>query len=47
MLYRRSAQLAVQAALLLALEPEGNSRRVRELAEDLGVPPTYLTKVLQ
>ncbi|MFQ5737725.1 MAG: RrF2 family transcriptional regulator [Acidobacteriota bacterium] len=47
MLYRRSTQLAVQATLLLALEPEGSSRRLRELAKDLGVATTYLTKVFQ
>lgn len=47
MLYRRSAQVAVQAAIFLALEPEGSSRRVRELAAAIGVPATYLTKVLQ
>lgn len=46
-LYRRPAQLAVKATLLLALEPEGTCRRVRELAAELGVPATYLTKVLQ
>ena len=47
MLYRRSSQLALQAALYLALEPEGTSRRVREIATELGVPATYLAKVLQ
>lgn len=47
MLYRRSSQLALQATLLLALEPKGAWRRVRELAADLGVPATYLAKVLQ
>lgn len=47
MLARRSSQLALQASLLLALEPEGKSRRVREIAAGLGVPATYLAKVLQ
>lgn len=47
MLYRRSGQLALQATLLLALEPPGGSRRIRELASDLGVAPSYLTKVIQ
>lgn len=46
MLYRRSAQLAMQATLLLALEPEGSSRRVRDLADTLGVGAPYLAKVL-
>jgi Rrf2 family protein len=47
MLYRRSGQLALQATLLLALEPHGGPRRIRELAADLGVASTYLTKVMQ
>ncbi len=47
MVYRRSAQIALQASMLLALEPEGRTCRVRELAERLSVPATYLTKVLQ
>lgn len=47
MLYRRSAQLALQATILLALEPQGNPKRVRELAAALDVPATYLTKILQ
>jgi Rrf2 family protein len=47
MLYRRSAQLALKTSLLLALEPEGRSRRIRELADQLGVAPTYLTKIVQ
>lgn len=47
MLFRRSVQLALQATLLLALEPEGTSRRVREIAAQLGVPAPYLAKVLQ
>lgn len=47
MLYHRSAQLALQAALWLALKPEGTSYRVREIAAGLGVPATYLAKVLQ
>lgn len=46
-LYRRSAQLAFQAMLVLATEPAGSWRPVREIAVELGVPATYLTKVLQ
>lgn len=46
MLYRRPAQLAVQAAILLALKPRGTVWRVREIAAALDVPATYLTKVL-
>ncbi len=47
MIYRRSGQLALQASLLLALEPVGTPRRVSEIAAELGVPRTYLAKVLQ
>lgn len=47
MLHRRSTQLAVQATLLLALESPGGCRRVRELAAELGVPATYLAKIVQ
>ncbi len=47
MLYRRPAQLAVQASLLLALEPEGCLYRVGDLADTLGVGAPYLAKVLQ
>lgn len=47
MLQRRAAQLALEASLLLALEPGGTCRRVREVAAQLGVPATYLAKILQ
>lgn len=47
MLYRRTGLLALQAAVLLALEPDGTLRPIRELAEELGVGPTYLTKIIQ
>lgn len=47
MLYRRSTQLALEASLLLALEPPGSSRRVRDLAIRLNVPATYLAKIMQ
>ncbi|MFQ5724345.1 MAG: RrF2 family transcriptional regulator [Terriglobia bacterium] len=47
MLFRRGAQVALQASLLLALEAQGGPRRVRDLAADLGVGATYLAKILQ
>lgn len=47
MLYRWPSQLALGAAVLLALEPEGASRRVRDLAAALGVQASYLAKILQ
>lgn len=47
MFYRRPGQLALQTTLLLALEPQGSSRRIRELADELGVAASYLTKIVQ
>lgn len=47
MFFRRPTQVALDASLFLALEPEGSSRPVREIADALGVPATYLAKVLQ
>lgn len=46
-LYRRSAQLALQAMLVLASTPGETRRPVRELAAKLGVPATYLSKIVQ
>lgn len=46
MLLHRSGQVAMQAALVLALEVPAAPRRARELGLQLGVPPTYLVKVL-
>src|SRR3990170_326674 len=47
MVYRRSTQVAVGVVLLLASEEEGTSRRVRDLAAALGVPATYVAKIVQ
>lgn len=47
MLFRRAAQVALQASLLLALDPEGTPRRMRDLANELEVGATYLAKILQ
>lgn len=47
MVYRRSAQVAIEVVLLLASEEEGASRRVRDLAAVLGVPATYVAKIVQ
>lgn len=47
MLQRRATQLAMQALLQLALEPEGKCCSVRELAVQLGAPATYLAKVVR
>lgn len=47
MQFRRGSQVALQASLLLALQPQGSVRRVRDLAEEVGVGATYLVKILQ
>lgn len=47
MFFGRAAQVALEVSLLLALEPDGTPRRVRDLAEELGVAATYLAKILQ
>ncbi len=45
--HRHSTQLALRAALLLALEPDGRLLPVSKLAASLGVSAPYLVKVLQ
>lgn len=47
MLQRRATQLAVETLLLLALKPQGKCCCVRELALQLGAPPTYLAKIVR
>lgn len=47
MLYRRSAQLALQALFFLALDRSSQPRLVRDIAAALGVQPAYLTKIFQ
>lgn len=44
---RRSAQVAVALVLQLASEEKGTSHRVQDLAAVLGVPATYLAKIVQ
>jgi len=39
--------VALQASLLLALEPNAGSRRVRDLAAEIGVGAAYLAKILE
>lgn len=45
--WRRPSKLALQAAFLLAQQRDGSTRRVRDLADELGVGTPYLAKVLQ
>lgn len=47
MLYRRSAQLALQALFFLAFEHSPRPRLVRDIATALGVQAPYLTKIFQ
>jgi Rrf2 family iron-sulfur cluster assembly transcriptional regulator len=47
MVFRRSGQLALQIMILLALGPRSAPRRIRELAAELDIGPSYLTKVVQ
>lgn len=47
MLLTRASQVAMRASLSLALDPEAGPRRVRDLAEEVGVATTYMAKVLQ
>lgn len=47
MLFHRPTQMAFDASLYLALQPEGVACSVREIAAVLGVPAPYLSKVLR
>lgn len=42
----RTAEYAIRATLALAALPDGQARPAGELAEELGVPRNYLSKVL-
>lgn len=46
MLYQQSTAYAIEALGFLAAMPAGASMKVRELAEQLGIPEQYLAKVL-
>jgi len=43
----RSAEYAVRALSLLAVRRESDSLHSREIAEELGLPPQFLTKILR
>jgi Rrf2 family protein len=43
----RSAEYAVRALSLLAIHGEENSLHSREIADRLGLPPQFLTKILR
>ncbi|MDA8383964.1 MAG: Rrf2 family transcriptional regulator [Betaproteobacteria bacterium] len=47
MILSRASQYAIQAVILMAMQPHGTFVLNRELAEQLNVPAPYLAKVLQ
>lgn len=47
MIFSRTSQYAIQALIYLAAQPSGRSVLNREIAQNLGVPPAYLAKILQ
>jgi Rrf2 family transcriptional regulator, iron-sulfur cluster assembly transcription factor len=46
-LYSHTAELAIRAALFLALQPPGKLSPVREIARSTRLPEPYLAKILQ
>ncbi len=47
MIFSRTSQYAIQALIYLATQPGRRAVLNRELAQNLGVPPAYLAKILQ
>jgi Rrf2 family protein len=47
MLLNRSAQYTLQALIYLASQPRDQLLLVREIANQLGIPPLYLSKLMQ
>lgn len=47
MLYSHSSELAIRAALFLALQPPGKLSPVREIARGTGLSEPYLAKILR
>jgi Rrf2 family protein len=43
--FSRAAQYAVQASLLLALQPEGKLLRIREIGAELDIPGPFLAQI--
>lgn len=46
MLYSHTSELAIRAALYLALQPPGKLSPIREIARGTGLPPAYLAKII-
>ncbi len=47
MLYNHASELAVRAAIYLALQPPGKLSPVHEIAQGTGLPEPYLAKILR
>lgn len=47
MIFSRTSQYAIQALIYLAAQPGHRAVLNRELAQNLGVPPAYLAKILR
>ncbi len=47
MILSRTSQYAIQALIFMATQPRGVAVLNRTIAKHIGVPPTYLAKVLQ
>lgn len=47
MIYSRACELAIQAMLYLAMQPEGRPALVRDIAHGLNIPTPYLAKIMQ
>jgi Rrf2 family protein len=45
LLYSRAAQYAVQAVLLLAIQPEGKLLRIKEIGKELDIPGPFLAQI--
>ncbi len=47
MILSRTSQYAIQALIYITMQPEGKPVLARTVAERLGVPPAYLSKIMQ
>jgi len=47
MLFTRGNQYAIQAMVVLAMQPKGQAQMCRDLAESLNIPYPYLSKLMQ
>lgn len=47
MILSRTSQYAIQTLIYIAMQPEGEAVLARKVAERLGVPSAYLSKIMQ